>query len=129
MNPNLVEVKSYDGEGFQPLVVFESWRVAMLNDCPEKYRRETLEYVERHRETDEIFVLLSGECTLLIGGNGDAPAQLEALPMEPFKVYNVRKGVWHNLLGQPGMRLFLVENADVSLENSDRFTVTPDMLP
>ena len=91
--------------------------------------RETVKYVERHRETDEIFVLLSGECTLLIGGDGDAPAKLEALPMEPFKVYNVRKGVWHNLLGQPGMRLFLVENADVSMENSDHVDISPEMLP
>ena len=128
MRNEFVEIKSYDGEGFQPLVYFESWRVAVLNDCPEKYRRDTVKFVERHNKTDEVFVLLSGECTLLIGGNGEEPT-LEALPMEPYKVYNVRKGVWHNLLGSPDMRLFIVENADVSKENSDYFDVTPAMIP
>ena len=38
MNESLLEVKSYDGEGYQPLSHTPGWRAALLNDCPEKYR-------------------------------------------------------------------------------------------
>lgn len=35
MNESLLEVKSYDGEGYQPLIHTPGWRAALLNDCPE----------------------------------------------------------------------------------------------
>ena len=129
MNESLLEIRTYDGQGYQPLVNTPGWRVALLNDRPEEYRRETLTYLERHMETDE--VLLSGRCTLLIGdGTGSAPGTISAVEMEPRKLYNVKKGVWHNLLGTPEMTLLIVENADTTKENSQYYRgVTPDMLP
>ena len=129
MEEKLVEIKSYSGEGYQSLVYFESWRVAILNDCPSLYRPGTIKTLERHMLTDEVFVLLSGECTLLIGGDRQQPGQIQGLPMEPLKLYNVKKGVWHNLIGNPGMSLLIVENADTAKENSEYFNVTEDMLP
>lgn len=131
MNESFLEIRTYDGQGYQPLVNTPGWRVALLNDRPEGYRRETLTYLERHMETDEVFVLLSGRCTLLIGdGTGSAPGTISAVEMEPRKLYNVKKGVWHNLLGTPEMTLLIVKNADTTKENSQYYRgVTPDMLP
>ena len=124
MNESLLEIRTYDGQGYQPLVNTPGWRVALLNDRPEEYRRETLTYLERHMETDEVFVLLSGD------GTGSAPGTISAVEMEPRKLYNVKKGVWHNLLGTPEMTLLIVENADTTKENSQYYRgVTPDMLP
>ncbi len=60
MKENLIEVAQYDGPGYRALVYYEGWRVAFLNDDPSKYRRETIPYLERHNETDELFVLLEG---------------------------------------------------------------------
>ena len=48
------------------------WQVAVLNDAP-KFRRETMPYLERHNETDEVFVLLEGACTLYIGHGDQSP--------------------------------------------------------
>lgn len=129
MDEKLVEILRYEEPGYQPLVWFEGWRVAILNYIPDEHRRQFVRYLERHRQTDEVFVLLSGECTLYIGGAGDTPEDIAPLPLERNKLYNVRKGVWHNLVGEPGMSLLIVENADTSMENSDHFPVTADMLP
>ena len=120
MNESLLEVKSYDGEGYQPLIHTPGWRAALLNDCAEKYRRQTLSYFERHMQTDEAFVLLSGGCTLLIGdGTGSQPGTITAVEMQPKKIYNVRRGVWHNLLATPDMTLFIVENEETSKQNTE----------
>jgi len=129
MNSNLVEVTEYQGPGYQSLVYFEGWRVAILNDKPEIYRRETVKTLERHMLTDEVFVLLAGNCTLLIGGDQPELGAIEKVEMEPLKFYNVKKAVWHNLIGTPGMSLLIVENADTGLENSEYCDVTEDMLP
>ena len=87
-------------------------------------------YLERHNETDELFVLLEGECTLYVAdGVGDALGQISTVVMEKRKMYNIKKGVWHNLAGNEQMVLLIVENADTSKGNSDFFPVTADMLP
>lgn len=129
MTQNLVETASYGGAGYKPLIQFESWRVAVLNDDPSKYRRENTVDLERHLETDEVFILLSGQCSLYIGGAGDKPENIELLPLESRVFYNVKKGVWHNLIGSPDMTLVIVENADTSVYNSEHIPIGTDMLP
>lgn len=125
----LVEIFEHTGEDYKPLIDFNGWRVAILNDAP-KFRRETTPYLERHNETDEVFVLLEGTCTLYIGdGCGDALGAVTLLPMEKKKLYNVKKGVWHNLIAASGTSLLIVENTDTTKENSDYHPVTADMLP
>lgn len=124
MDSNLVEITFNKDPGYKPLVYFERWRVAILNDDPEQFRKEKVHFLERHNETDEVFVLLSGECTLLVGGLGECPGAIEEVVMEPNKIYNVRKSVWHNLIGSEGFAVLIVENADTSKENSEYFTVS-----
>jgi len=55
--------------------------------------------------------------------------QISTAVMEKRKMYNIKKGVWHNLAGNEQMVLLIVENADTSKGNSDFFPVTADMLP
>lgn len=130
MKQELVEISQYDGPGYKALIYFESWRVALLNYDPTRFARESVSYLERHNETDEVFVLLAGQCNLYIGdGEGKEAGNIEALSMEPNKLYNVKKGVWHNLSGSEDMVLLIVENADTSKANSEYYPVTTDMLP
>ena len=42
------------------------------------------------------------------------------VPLAPFKIYNVRKGVWHQIVTAPGTRCLVVENENTSLDNSER---------
>lgn len=130
MDQNLLEITQHDGAGFKPLVIREGWRAAILNDDPAKYRLENLCDFERHNKTDEVFVLLEGRCTLLIGdGKGEDVGTIRRVEMEKKKFYNVRQGVWHNLLGEAGMALMVVENADTSRQNSDFVSVPVHRIP
>jgi len=106
-----LDVHSYDGEAYVRAVTFGGWRVAFLNHG-DNFAKPT--YVERHLETDEVFVLLEGVATLLIGRDRREVA------MERNKLYNVRKGVWHQIVTVPGTRCLVIENADTALENSER---------
>lgn len=128
MDKTLIEILENHGTDYLPLVWFEGWRVAILNDAP-KFRRETMPYMERHNETDEVFVLLGGVCTLYIGDGQESLGAITALKMESRKIYNIKKGVWHNLTAGPDTSILIVENADTSKHNSDYIPITPDMLP
>ena len=105
-----LDIIDYTGAGYKPAMAFGAWRVAFLNyaECYDKIMK-----IERHMETDEVFMLLEGEATLIIG--------LEKTPvkMEKHKIYNVRKGIWHNIKVSEGAKVFIVENDDTTRENSE----------
>ena len=105
-----LEVHAFQGEQYRPLMSYCSWRVAMLNHGP-KFAAPTC--LERHRNTDEAFVLLDGVATLLVGESAARVA------MEKFKVYNVRRGTWHNIETAPGAKCLVVENDDTDASNTD----------
>ena len=123
MNQELLEIKSCGEAGYHPLVYFEGWRVAFLNETP-KFYLENICDMQRHNTSDEVFVLLEGEFTLYIGDGGDdTPGNITAVKLEPNKMYNVRKGVWHTHVTGPDSKVVIIENADVSPENSDYIQV------
>ena len=101
-----LSVRSWDGPGYKPVVRFGAWCFAELNHA-EKFAAENLSYRERHLETDEVFVLVEGEATLLIG------EALTPVRMERGKFYNVKAGTWHQINTVPGTRVLIVENDDV----------------
>ncbi|WP_312369775.1 hypothetical protein [Lachnoclostridium sp.] len=125
MKKEWIEVVSYDRDGYQPLIDFESWRVAILNYCDE-LSIDQIENMQKHNKTDEVFVLLEGECTLFTGGMGDSLEEIDAIFMEPNRIYNVKKGVWHtHTLNQQG-KVLIVENRDTSDENSPTILLNLD---
>ena len=58
-----LEVSSFNGEGYLPLIDFESWRVAELRYIDE-LEPDRIDNMQKHNETDEIFVVLEGDFTL-----------------------------------------------------------------
>jgi hypothetical protein len=114
----LLEVRDHTTEGYRPVIDFEAWRVAVLNYSP-GLRPENITSMQRHNETDEVFVLLRGRCILFLGQGDDAAVtQIFAEDMEPFKIYNVKKAAWHtHTLSEDGMVL-VVENRDTTYDNS-----------
>lgn len=123
-----MEIWEHREPGFQPLVRFEGWRVALYNFTG-GMGRENIGYMERHNRTDEVFVLLQGECSLYVGEGTEPAEKIRLIPMEPRKLYNVKKSVWHNVAGKPGSTLLIVENADTSSDNTDRIGIAADQLP
>lgn len=109
-----VEVYDYNGTSYREAVRYGSWCVAYLNHGA-PFMEENFKQVERHNETDEVFVLLTGKATLIIG------EELNRIEMEPLKFYNVPKGVWHHIFTTEGTSVLIVENQDT--ENTDYLQV------
>lgn len=109
-----VEILEYDGEEYDPTVIYDGWIAAIANFGP-KFDRENYRLLERHMETDEVFVLLKGEASLIIGKD------FREYKMEPCKIYNVKAGVWHNVLIEKDAKVFIVENSNTSKDNSEYY--------
>ncbi|MBR3223045.1 MAG: MBL fold metallo-hydrolase [Kiritimatiellae bacterium] len=112
MNKNELDVLEYAGDGYSRVVSGAKWTVAALNYAA-RFDERNITELERHNLTDETFVLLSGEATLLVGEDA------RRVKMEPLKFYNVRAGAWHNITVAPGTRVLVAENADTSKDNTE----------
>lgn len=127
MNKEYIDITSYEGEGYKPVIDYESWRVAILRYCEELEVRN-LTTMQKHNESDEVFVLLDGKCTLFAGGKGDTINEIDGIAMEPLRLYNVKRGVWHtHTLDKQGMVL-IVENRDTSDMNSPTESLSKDQI-
>lgn len=107
-----LQILDHKEEGYQRKVDFESWTVALMNHTA-RTTKEGLTYIERHMETDEVFVLLNGSATLLIG------LEMEEVPMETNRIYNVEKATWHGILITEGSQVLIVENSNTTRANSE----------
>jgi len=118
-------------ECYAPLVDFESWRVAGLNHC-DLVDIANLTRVERHLETDEVFLLTAGRAALIVerGGENETGAArgnpFEVIPMKPNTLYNIKKGIFHHVVMEKDASIILVENSDTAVENSEYKDLTAD---
>jgi hypothetical protein len=121
---NLLEVSEYTGEGYMPLIDFNAWRVAVLNYIDELLP-ERLNTMQRHDETDEIFVLLRGRCILFLANGDEMVEEVYAEDLQPLKFYNVKQGCWHTHTLSKDAVLLIVENRNTSSENSPTVDLSP----
>ncbi|HEY9053350.1 MAG TPA: hypothetical protein VIO60_00885 [Rectinemataceae bacterium] len=129
-----IQIFASDAEGMKRVYENPSWMVGIKNWKPAN-DIANIDCLERHNATDELFVLLSGSCVLLSaepeqepGGPELGPGQgsesasaleLSALRMEPFKVYNVPRSLWHNTVTSKDAKLILIEDSSTGSANSD----------
>ena len=112
-----LDILEHCGTEYCRLVNNAKWTVASLNWAPRFDDTNVIE-LERHNLTDEVFVLLSGRATLLVG------KEAERVEMKPLKHYNVRAGIWHNIVVSKDARVLVVENADTSKDNTEYLSLT-----
>jgi hypothetical protein len=122
LNESLLEVSEYTGEGYLPLIDYESWRVAILRYIDELLP-QNIGKMQRHNETDEVFVLLAGRCILFLGEGDELISEIYAQDMQPLKLYNVKKGCWHTHTLSPDATVLIVENRDTTLHNSPEISL------
>lgn len=118
MDERLLEIRDYEGEGYQPLIDFGTWRVAILRflDGLQPERQSTM---ERHAETDEVFVLTKGKGILIMGGNGSKIDGIYPQTMEIGKIHNIKRNAWHTILLSSDASVVIVENRDTDKHNSE----------
>ena len=125
MDESILEITEYRGEGFKPLVFFGAWRVAVLRYLDELHP-ERIARMERHMETDEVFVLQEGRAVLLMGGKDPRVEAVAPQVMEIGRLYNVRCTAWHSVIMSREATILLVENHDTGDANSEYVELTRD---
>ncbi|MCY4021292.1 MAG: cupin domain-containing protein [Chloroflexi bacterium] len=120
----MLETYEWKGQGFEPLVFTDEWQVALLNWEP-LFDRVSLDEIERHNHSDEVFVLLRGQAVLFTRPEG---GKLQAIEMAPGKIYNVPAGVWHNIVATRDVSFLIVENRDTHLRDTEIRPISPDEL-
>jgi hypothetical protein len=122
----LIEVTHYTGEGYKPLVDYGEWRVAVLRFINELLP-ERIDCMDAHLETDEVFILVEGNCVLFIGEVVEGEIrEISALMMEPNKIYNVKRGVFHTHALSKDAHVIIVENRDTTVNNTEKVYLKED---
>lgn len=126
MLTDLLEVKTFEGQGFQPLVSYGSWRVAALRYMDE-IAPDRIDSMERHTATDEVFVLVAGSGMLILGGNGTEVTEPRTIEMKIGDIYNVKRNTWHTIVLSKNAKVILVENEDTGKDNSHYHLLNREM--
>jgi len=61
---------------------------------------------------------MTGYCILFVGEGEKTVTKVHAVDMEPYKAYNIKRGVWHSHTFSEDARVLIVENRDTVYENS-----------
>ena len=117
ISESLIEIREHNEPDYMPLIDYQNWRVALINYTAD-YLPEKINRMQKHTETDEVFVLLTGRCILFLGEGDECITKIHAADMELYKLYNVKKGVWHSHTFSEDARMLIVENRDTVYENS-----------
>jgi mannose-6-phosphate isomerase-like protein (cupin superfamily) len=103
-------VHEWEGSGYMPLVFSHDWQAAILNWEP-VFELENVGEVERHNQSDEVFVLTKGQAVLFTVDD----LGMQVQEMKIGVLYNVLKGVWHNLVSTRDASWIIIENRDTHL--------------
>ncbi len=114
---------AFEGEGMTRVFENEKWTVGIKNWKPMN-DIANINNMERHNESDELFILLNGRCTLLFANETANGLDIQAVEMEPMKVYNIPKTLWHNTVTQKDTKLALIEDSSTGSANSDNLDLT-----
>lgn len=114
-----LEILTWEGEGYHPLVTSGDWLVALMN-WEARFDHSEVGKIERHNETEEVFCLLKGNSILFI----KTEEGIFAHDMRPGTLYNVGRSTWHNVIGSKDATWLIVEAKDTAVENSNYTTLT-----
>jgi ureidoglycolate hydrolase len=123
MKSDLIEIKEYQDSGYKPVIDYGEWRVAVLNYCDELLP-ENIDKMQKHNQTDEVFVLLKGKCMLFMAEGDQEIGEIYAQEMEPYKMYNIKRSVWHTHTLSKEAMVLIIENRDTGLDNSPEIDLT-----
>lgn len=115
---NLLETGQWFEPGYQPVLDFHGWRVAMLRHDT-FLGASTLHQVERHRNTNEVFILTEGEADLILFSGADVPEEGYVVPMTRHVAYNIPDHGWHHVVMSENAHIILFERTETSRETSD----------
>ena len=125
MCTKLIEEYIHEGAGYNPLLIRDGWQVAKLNPFS-GHGLDEIDRIEVHNSTDEVFVLIHGTAVLIAAGvESDDEIRFHTIRMKPGIIYNLPKGVWHNIAMEKGAELIIVEKDNTHLNDCEYKNLSP----
>ena len=121
MKDKFLKVEELSGSGYRPIVRGDNWQIAVINW---EGSRTEIESLEKHKSTDEAFLLIEGTVYLVILGNNGS--EFDVFRMSKNSLYNILKNTWHAVILEGKCRVVIVEKTDTHLYDDTRRTLTPD---
>lgn len=97
--------------GYAPILIREGWQIGHLNFMP-ALAAAAIDRVERHKQTDEVFILFKGASSLVAAVEGAEGLTWEICRMQPGVTYNIPAALWHTIAMLPGDVVIIVEKND-----------------
>ena len=121
------DIYSHEAEGIQCVFDNKKWVVCIKNWKPNN-DVDQIQYLEIHHATDEQFILVKGKALLLVASRDEKGFDIQVIPMEQGKVYNVPQDTWFNTITQKDTKLVYVQDAGTTGENSEYQDMTEEEL-
>ncbi len=112
---------------YQPVLEFDGWIVAMLRYFTD-VSAANFRLAERHRTSNEVFVLTSGQADLIVFDGDVQPTDGYVIPMQLSVAYDVPILVWHWVIMSPDAHIVLVERNDTTDDTTDYAELTTDQV-
>jgi mannose-6-phosphate isomerase-like protein (cupin superfamily) len=105
-------------EGIKCVYKNDKWLVSIKNWKPDN-DISGIARLEIHHSTDEQFILVQGRAMLIVANREKDRFDIDVVPMEIGKVYNVPKERWFYSITQHDTKMVYVQDSNCSMENSD----------
>jgi mannose-6-phosphate isomerase-like protein (cupin superfamily) len=122
-----IETLEFSGEGMNRIYENAKWMVGIKNWKPAN-DITGIDCLERHNKTDELFVLLNGRCALIYANERGEDLDIQAVEMEPLKVYTIPATLWHNTVTRRDTKMVLIEDSATGSANSNILPLSPDQI-
>jgi mannose-6-phosphate isomerase-like protein (cupin superfamily) len=123
MNTALIEIYYTKENGYHPFFIREHWQVAQLNYLP-ALSFTSIERLDLHQKTDEIFVLTRGKAVLIAAAIDNDLVRFECNLMEPGVTYNIPINTWHNIAMDESAEIMIIEKSNTHLGDCLYFQLT-----
>jgi len=122
-----VDIPDCDHAGYKPVLVSDGdWMIAVMNGTEDSWRVPAK--LEKHPDTDELFVLVAGRAVMVSGGGGERPGSITCAEMTSNVPYLVRAGTWHATVPTPGARFIIVERTGTNIGGSVAAELTDEQM-
>jgi hypothetical protein len=124
---HLAEIGESFEQKFTPVLSFNGWRIAMLRHS-EATDFNFFHQVERHNQTNEVFILTNGNADLVLCENGEIPGKYFVIKMKLNVAYNILRSVWHHVVMSDDAHIIIFEKSDTSRENSNYYELDKELV-
>jgi len=122
----ILEYTIKDG-GYHPFLISYGWQLAQLN-YTEEQAIDKITQLDVHKETDEVFVSISGQAILIVAALENDEPKFELEFMELNKIYNIPKDVWHNIAMKPASEVLIAEKSNTHILDFEHLSLSKEKL-